>query len=184
MATKRIRFGVGTEASVFNIRLDADLRARLVARAQERGTSLNRLINEMLQRSIDRDAMEPVNYRERGLVALLAVVMRAAGEQALHFEQMDVADKLEWLDDSDAFEVASAAAACTLAALRPPRRSDFEGDAEALAKRNQDEGQRLAQRVLNMIAGAEPVSAHWTRRIEIIRGHLGDMVARIKPQAQ
>jgi hypothetical protein len=154
---------------------------RLETRATERGVSLNRLINEMLQRAIDREAVEPVNYRERGLVALLAIVMRSAGEQVLHFEQMDAADKLEWLDDHDAFDVASHAAAHTLAALRPDRGADFEGNADALARRNAQEGRHLAQRVLNMVAGAEPVTSHWARRIEIVRSHLGNLLARIKP---
>jgi predicted transcriptional regulator len=176
MPAKRIRL---TDASAVTVRLDADLRERLEESAKERGISLNRELNERLRRSIDREALEPMDERERGLVALLATVMRSAGEQALHFAQMYAPDRLEWLDDHDAFDVAAQAAAHVLTALRPARGADFGGDAAALALRNKQEGQRLAQRILNMVAGAEPSTPHWARRIELIRGHLGDLVRRI-----
>lgn len=101
------------------LRIEPELREQLEKAAAERGVSLNKELNERLQRSIDD--LPPKNPLARGILRIAEEAMEAAGEYEMFEYTMSRRDarEMNWLNDRIAFDLATEAAIEVIRAFAP-----------------------------------------------------------------
>jgi Arc-like DNA binding dprotein len=101
-----------------NLRVDDSLRAKLASAAERRGVSMNREINDRLERSLDQDAA----FENAALLAILRVVaasMHETGQHAGFYATAKLEAAQNWLDNAYAYDQAVRSATKLLEAMRP-----------------------------------------------------------------
>jgi hypothetical protein len=157
------------------------LHAKLVEQARNSKRSLNsEIIGRLSGRLADSSAELPsaeIRPELRGLVKLVATVMDVAGCSRFGVDALYAPDSVpNWVDDPSGYAVAAAAAARTLAALRPQQDAAADPEyAAALAETNRGHGEAVAATILNKIATAAPSD----RRTAALRKALGSLVERV-----
>ena len=136
-----------------NLRVPAQLHAKLVEQARASNRSLNGEIIERLAgfpADSPRDPKAEIRPQLRGLVELLAAVMDVAGHSRFGIDALYAPDTVPaWIDDPSGYAVATAAAIRVLDALNPPQDATAAADpgyATALAENNRGHGKAVAER--------------------------------------
>jgi hypothetical protein len=166
-----------------NLRLPAQLHAKLVEQARASNRSLN---GEIIERLAGGPADLPpdtpwaeIRPELRGLVELLAAVMDVAGHSRFGVDALYARDTVPaWINDPSGYAVAAAAATRVLDALHPPQDATAAADsryAADLAKNNLGHGEAVANAILEKIASGAPSD----RRTAMLREGLGSLVERI-----
>ena len=143
-----------------------------------RGVPLSREINDLLQRSFEYDgAPGRRNRLAQGILRVMAEAMDAAGESALFtkHQRWDVARQQNWVNDPDAYELATGAAAQILTAFKPPGKK--------VAKPTSWDARHWAEFILKQAATGEPnTDAPEARMLaQQLRAMIGDdLAARIE----
>jgi hypothetical protein len=166
-----------------NLRIPAQLHAKVVEQARASNRSLNGEIIERLA-GVPADSPRDMPWAEirpqlRGLVELLAAVMDVAGHSRFGIDALYAPDTVPaWIDDPSGYAVATAAATRVLDALHPPQDATAAADpgyATALAENNRGHGKAVAERILEKVATAAPSD----QRTAALRDALGSLVERI-----
>jgi hypothetical protein len=106
-----------------NLRVSDDLRSKLVAAAEKRGISMNKEINDRLERDFAEEALwgrETENRDLFGLLAIVAGAMTAAGQAAGFFSTNAIEGAKHWFENRVAFDQAIEAAVQVLREACPP----------------------------------------------------------------
>jgi hypothetical protein len=167
-----------------NLRIPAQLHAKLVAQARATNRSLN---GEIIEQLAGRSADSPretqwgkIRPEVRGLLQLVATVMDVAGHSRFGVDSLYAPETVPaWIDDPSGYAVAVAAAARVLDALHPSQDATAavdSGYAAALAENNRGHGKAVAESILEKVANAAPSD----QRTAALREALGSLVDRIE----
>jgi Arc-like DNA binding domain len=161
-----------------NVRMPASLHAQLVEQAHGHRRSLNSQVVALLAGGGAAETRDDIS----GLMRLIAAAMDTAGRGRFGLDALYAPESTpKWIDDASGYDVAAAAAARVLDALKPAPDATAARDpqyAQELAETNQGYGAAVAEQILDKIAGPEPSD---DPRTTALREALGSLLERINP---
>ena len=164
-----------------NLRVSDELREKLIEASDARGVSMNKEINDRLERTFEDDTFVGSGKENAALLGVLNVVasaMTAAGQAAGFFSTYTFEGAQKWLDDAFAFDRAIDAAIVVLDASRPPGEpKPPETMPPALAESVMQYGKGFANAVLEEAATGRARTPGMMARAKILHQSIGPEIA-------